>query len=445
MSVCDLLLLFICRLATHYTYTVETCTLLLENVISDYLNFFKTKGLPIHTARVELTSLISTLFHVPLNSGSDFLTSEKYMYFQNVTPIPDSPSSSLQLPRGCRLTTTSDKEIQIMCPFYPSGGKQSSSYCTIALHWPNTILSFNNFTVSFDIQLRLQSDKIHGLISFVRQLRMCQGVKIVNAGGVKKIEHSEKCERIMLPLSGETCCESCVGLRALRERIIIGIGPGVITRQMLSLEHTHLAEKTCIPKKNKSKRTEIDFSTHGELHVLEQAAVSNRDTQHDLESADDYLGNCIELEVPENCNEKGGADMPMTADNNDFSELDGIFMTGESNTPATSENKCVTNVFAEDNKCKNHGQTNVDLLFKGCSEHANKNRIAMEEERIEETMTDSDCQSGEDADTNINNDIDEFETLKPVSRMYFSCRYFLMHTFIISSDKCKLSYINTGT
>ena len=511
-------------------------------MILDYLDFFKTKGLPIHTARVEVTFLMSKLFHVPLTARSDIFTSEKNMFFSNVKPIPDSRSSSMQLPTGCRLTTTPDKEIQILCPFYPSGDIKYSSYCTIALHWPNTILSFNDFTVSLDIKLRLQSDRIYGLISLVGQLRTCKGVTIVNTGGDSKIEHAEKCERIILPLSRETCCKSCIHLRSLQERTAnieqvvegghfssvepVGVAEEsckqdndksrdtnidfasqeelleqtavsnsdtqdvfedteyyidysnvVEIGQINSLEHSGIVEDTCILAGDKSKDTEMDFASHDTLfehgsvanretqHVFEDTeyylgysnvveigqmssldhsgtvedtyilagdkskdtemdfashdtlfkhgSVANRDTQHVFEDAQDSLGYCnVELDDPEHLNEKGGVDVSITADNNDFSELDGITPTNGLNIPATLENKLSTDVFDKDSQTKwlNQEQKNTDTMSDDFGVSRENSRTDMIEDRNNEKMTES-----EEGDTNMCNDIDEFETLKPVS------------------------------
>ena len=404
---------------------METCTLLLENVISDYLNFFKTKGLPIHTARVELTSLITTLFHVPLNSGSDVFTSEKYMYFANVKPMTDSPSSPIQLPIGCQLTITPDNEIQVSCPFHSSGDRQITSYCTIGLQLSNTVLSFNGFTFSLGIQVPLQSDRICGLISLVGKLRICNGVTVVNAGGDTKIEHVGTCERIFLPLSREMSCESCVNLKSLQEGIT-NIWQVVKTRQISSLEHTHIVENTCLPDKNESNFAEIQFASHDEL--LEQSTVSDRDSQHVFVDAEDSLKYCNELSGIEHLNERRETELPLTADSNDISEFDGVFLTNGLNMTATLEERLGTDVFDGTNQTKllNQEQTHTDRVLDECGSSKENSRTVMIEDRSEEKMTDSDGQIEEDGDSNMRSDDDEFETLKPVRN--------LTHCFVSDSS-----------
>ena len=390
---------------------MEKSTLLLDNVISDCHTFFETKGLPIQTARLEVTSLIPILFHVPLNVREVVFTQEKKLCISHVKPIPDSPSSSLQLPAGCRLTTTPDKEIQIICPFGLSKDGKTFSHCAIALHWPNTILSFNNFTISLDIQLRLQQDRIHGLISLVRRLRWCRGVTIANTGGDTKIEHAGTCERIILPLSRGICCDSCVDLRSLQEPIT-DIEQEVEIGQMGS-EEPNRAKKVCITYKNKGNNTEIDFVSCNVPR--EQGAVSDTDTQH--VNTDELFDNWnIVLDDLQNNEENVVNHMSMPDKSNELSEPNEIFMTKALDSPATPRNDLLTKMFAEDDQIEllNKKDTNRDTMIDDNDKRKEDRGKVVEEGSIEEKMAGSDCQS-EEEDTNINNGFDEFETLKPVS------------------------------
>ena len=407
------MLFSIYRLATSYTVTEDKCTLPLDNVIANCRHFFNLKMLPSHTTHLEVAALIKILFHVPLNVVTNSFTQEIKLLFSNVKPIQDIHSSILQLPTGCRLTTTADKEIQILCPF-----QGDSSYCKIALHWPDTILSFDDFTVSLNIQLRLQLERIHGLIALIRQLKVCKGLgmTVVNAVGEIKPEHARTCERLMLPLLGETCCKPCSKLRSLRggvtnvrHEVEIGLLVSKLPKQLVSIAPKE-TEKVATSISHKTNRlNEIDYMLPNK--PAEQGALSNTDTHAVHDGEVDLFGdqNLVADDI-DTFMDKVDIDMPMITDSDKYSEPQEKFMAVPLNRPETlTENSLLTRGLVggktgKQTKFRNKDRTkrNMNSLIGKNKTKKKKGDILMNCEDDQTTLLDEDYMN-QNMDTSVYN------------------------------------------